>query len=411
MKAKQLLILVCAAVILGGLAHVTNTRRNKQASSADTGKDIFPALKQDETLKSIERIVVRSADRTITFARIDNTWVAPEKYNYPVDFGKVRDFVRKIADLTVGQSSAGGDDQIETLHLVSPDSGQTNKTEHMGTLVRLEDKDSNPVISMVLGKERMTKSPSPAPRGRPGGYPDGRYLLADGKVALVSEGFHDLPGKPQDWFDSSLVNVPSADIVDITITAPDKKTVTLKRPEGAGNFLVQGFPEKEELDTSKVNTVSGILNYLSFDDIADPALADKTTGLDNPTVYVARTSKGQVYTLRIGKSAEGTDNRYLKIQVAYQPPEKPADDEGDETEEDEAADKERKELISSTSELNEKIEPWTYLVRPYGVDSVSADKKDYIKKEESAQEPEPTEEKEEEKKEKGLLRKLMPWRK
>jgi hypothetical protein len=411
MKTKNLMILVLAAVVLGGLAHLSSTHRNKKGSPANTGKSIFPVLQQDDALKSIDRIVVRSFDKTITFARVNNIWVAPERYNYPADFSKVGDFVRKVIDLKIGQAVTGGQDQLKTFQLVSPDSGQTNNTEHIGTLVRFEDKAGKPVISMVVGKERMTKPSGPTPAGRPGGYPDGRYLLSRGKVVLVGEGFHDLPGKPQDWLDSSLLNVPAADILNIAITSADKQSVTLNKPAQGGTFLVQELSPEEELDTSKINTVAGILNYLTFDDVADPDLTDKDTGLDKATVYVARTSKGQVYTLRMGKSPEGNENRYVRLQASYEPPPEKETSDEDKAENDETAQEEQKELTAATRDLNEKIGKWTYLVRPYGLDSVSADSKDYIKKkEDAATEERPPEPAAEKKEKKGFLKKLMPWR-
>jgi hypothetical protein len=414
MKARTLIILLLAAAILGGLAHLSTTRRNRKGSPADAGKNIFPVLQQDEVLEDINKIVVRSADKTLTFARAENTWVAADKYNYPADFEKIRDFVRNIAELKVGQAVPGGEDEIEELQLVSPDSSETNKTEHVGTLVRLEDKSGNAVISMVVGKERMTKPSGPTPPGRPGGYPDGRYLAAEGRIVLVSEGFHDLPGKPQHWLDTSIVNVPASDIAEIVITSPDRRSVTLKRPDEGGNFRVQKLSPKEDPDASKINSVAGILNYLHFDDVADPSLSDTHTGLDNPTVYTARTSKGQLYTLKIGSSPENSETRYVRLEAAYEPPPiKETSEDEDESDEDNAQDekKEQKKLADETLDLNKKVRQWTYLVRPYGLDSISTDTKDYIKKKEEtgkATTPEPEGEKKEKK---GLMKKLMPWKK
>jgi len=414
MKGKNLLILVVVAGVLVGLAVLTSRKQKRHAVVAtEIGKPVLAALQDPDTLNSIERIEVLSPGGTVTVARVEGAWVAPRKYNYPADFGKVRDFVRTLRDLEIGHTLKGGAAERRELELLTPGGAATNG---IGTVVKLETAAGEEVASLLVGKEHERAAPADSPYARYGAYPDGRYILAGEKPVLVADTLSALPSDVKDWFDTTVVNVSSYDITNITVTGANGTTLTFQRPEPGGDLVVADLNEDtEEMETAAAGGLANALSYLNFQDIADPSLSDEALGFDDPVKLIARTKENKVYTLTIGGSPEDSDNRYVRVSAAYEPPAEPApapgedDVETPETEpgtnvtaaatadveaekaEDEARKKRREEQEKRAGEveaLNERVGPWTYVVNSYKVDDVTADRSAFVKAKEEEEEEE-----------------------
>jgi len=389
MKAKHLIVLVSLAAVLGGLAYLTSSKKSRLRAGAEAmGKHVFPQLQDSAAVNQVEHLAFETMGRTVNVARVDNVWVAPGKYNYPVDFEKVRDFVRKLTDLKVGQVVAPGQKQMEDLNLISPAEAESGKGGQTGTLVKLMDGKGKLLAELVVGKEHMKKPEPGSQFGRYGGYPDGRYVAAAGKAYLVAETLSSVPEDDKSWLDDDLLNISSSEILELSITGKDGQKLTLKRPDENGALAVADLTEDEEMETSKVNGLANLLSYLTFSDVVDPESTDVALGMDVPTVYVARTKKGKTCTLTIGGSPEGSKDRYLRLAAVYVPPEGEAPEGGageaakDGGEEDEEALKKKEEqekLALEVRDLNDRVAKWTYLVRSYKIDELTTDRNAVVK--------------------------------
>ena len=371
MKGKNLLILVVAALVLIGLAMLSSRDSSKSSPSA-IGKLVLPNL----PLNEVERVVVSTPTEAITLAKVDDTWVTPSRFGYPADFQKIKDAVLKLSELKIGQVMRLTDSQKAAMKIAAPASGSTNS----GTLVEMFDAKGKKLASLLLGGSHQSK-----PRGGPefggyGGYPDGQYLSPDGgkSVYLVAGALDSFSPKTRDWLDTEVLNVNSSDIGDITITGPDGKGLRLARKDGA-KLEAEGLAPDEETDASKLYSVESALSYLRFSDVADPALTDAETGLDKPAVFQASTSKGQVYTVKVGSSPTNSADRYVRFEVALKPAatNQPAADAGGTN-----AAAARKQLEEETQALGAKIGKWTYLVESYKADAMLTKRDSVVKKKE-----------------------------
>jgi hypothetical protein len=399
MRTKNFVVLLVLAAVVCGLAYLSHTRKRTRIPAAASliGSPVLPALADVETLNGVERIVFTSADQTVRVARVENRWVAPDKYGYPLDFEKVRRFLRSMADLKVGQVLRADTAQLASLNLVDPADAPAGGSDGTGTQVRLEKGDGSLVASILVGKERSRPSGS---EDQFGGYPDGRFVLADSRPFLVSETFSDLPEDAKDWLDEDLANVSSFDVASITITGDGDDALTFQREGESGSFKLADLAEDEEMETSKSSSLANALSYLTFVDVADPALTDTQLGMDAPVVMRATTKKGAVYTLTVGGKAPEGDDRYARLNASYTPPPEPAEeppaegeeetDEARKAREDAAAKRrqEQEKLAKEVKELNAKFADWTYVLRSYKVDAISAERATYVKKKETKPDPE-----------------------
>ena len=380
MKGKNLLILVVVAVILAALAFMSS--RNKARTSPDV---IGKLVLKDLALNDVEKLVVSVPSCAMTFTRENDTWVAPTRFNYPADFQKIRGILLKLSELKVGQVMRLTDSQKASLKIVAPTSGSTTNS---GTLLELFGPKDTKLATVLLGESRQRKVDANRGFGGFGGYPDGRYLSIDGgkTVYLVADTLEDVSSQPKDWLDAELLSVNGTDISEVTITAPDKKELRLLR-KGTSSLEVEGLAADEETEASKIYGIESALSYLRFADVADPSLPDTKTGMDKPSVFKVTTSKGQIYTAKIGASPTNSTERYVRFELALKPADTnaPASTEAGSTNAVSAAAdaaEARKQLEEETQSLNAKVGKWTYLIESYKTDSMLSTRESLVKKKE-----------------------------
>lgn len=357
MKGKNLLVLIVLAVVLAIVAVKTSDNGSKSSPNV-IGKPVFPDLVADD----VEKIVITSAEGTTTVARVNDIWSVPDRFNYPADFNKLKDYILKFTDMKIGQIMKLDEKQKAAMKL----------TPATGTRVDLVGKNNATITSILIGEARMRK-----PAGEMaeyGGYPDGQYISPDnGKnIYLVSAALSELPLNAKNWLDPDLLNVMSSDIKEISITGPDRKDTKLIRKKDNTGFELDGISTNEVTVDSKMYSLESALSYMKLDEVADPSLNSEATGLDKPTVFKATTHKGEFFTVKLGKKKDGTDYRFCKFETALIPAEKQPDakDENEKKKMEEAA-KARKELEDKIKGINDKLSKWTYLISAQKADTMT----------------------------------------
>ncbi|MBN2302539.1 MAG: DUF4340 domain-containing protein [Lentisphaerae bacterium] len=378
MNGKNFAILCAAAGILI-LAAIFMSDSGKIQPSEDIGNEIFPAL----PINDITKLVIRSQDDTMEIVKQDNGWIVPEKYGYPADFSKVRTALITLSGLKVGQILTLDDVQKRHLKIAPPQTMTDNTLQEQtaGSLLELYRSDEK-IASLLVGDTHKRHASGQAAMF--GSYPDGQYVSPDNgqTVYLVGETLDSIIADPNDWLDSDLVNVPSADIVSATIKAPDTKPISLSRAKN-GNLEVDNLPRKKTTDEAKARSVAGALSYLRFKDIADPSLPDSVTGMNHPTIFSVTTKKGEIYTVSVGGKQEGSDSRYVRIRAAFDSTAQPTKQEPETTanENQDASDPE-KDLKPKIEALDKKLRAWTYIIESHLTGPMMYTENDLIKKEE-----------------------------
>jgi len=373
MKGKHSLILVMVAIALVAVALLSS--KSRSPTPADLmGNLVLPDL----PINDIEKITVSSAAGTATLNKNGDTWVSASRFNYPLDFQKVRDAIVKLSQTKIGQVIPLTDKQRREMKMLAPGSGSTNGT---GTLVELFAAKDRKAATLLLGDIRQRKSKMPNNFVDNGGYPDGQYLSVDGgkTVYLVKDTFQELSPNVQEWLDAEILNINPGDVAAVTIVSRDKKEVKLNRSQDGGRLEVEGLAADEETDSEKVFSVESALSYLRFDDVASPAVTEAEAGLDSPAIYRATTAKGQIIMVRIGNSPTNSTDSYVRLDVAM----KPADTNAPAgTNAVSSAANERAALEIETAALSAKLSKWTYRLGNYKVLSLTQSREQIVKKKE-----------------------------
>lgn len=335
MTTKNLVIMTAAAAVLGGAAYYTSKSGSVKTPSL-VGKKVLPAFE----LADVARVEI-GAEKKLALASSETGWKVESLYGYPADVTKIRENILKLQDLKVGQMATG------------------TKIEKP-VAVELKNSAGKAIASLQLGGTHIAKPKGQMAQFGGGGYPDGRYLLFDGKAVLVKDSLDAFDGDPKKWVDTRICKVTASDVAAVTY-AKGGETVKLARKDGKWNL--EGLGEKEELDTSKTYSLDSALSYLDLTGIADPKRTEAELGFATGAVYTATLKNGTTYTARTG-AATGSD-RWFKVSAAFKPTGTNAT--------------ENAKLEKAAKEFNDTVGKWTYSIASYSADNFFKARKDLVK--------------------------------
>lgn len=305
MKSKQLAIMLTVAAVLGGAAWIL--KQNNDDTWSDTaggagGKVI--ALPVNE----VARLAIQSSSGTVNLVRKDDAWTVQERGDYPANFERVGDLLRKVWDLKTVQTLQAGPSQLARFDITEPDKGP-------GTRVSFQDKDGKSLGALLLGKKFMKKADGPM--GDMGGFPAGRYVMPVGgsTVSLVSENLDDAEAKPESWLKRDFIKIEKPSVVTLAGSTEAQKW-KLTRDTAEGEWKLSGAKAAEKLDAAKVALLSGVFANANFSDVLNPDAKPADTGLDKPTVITFDTFDHFTYLLKVGKVTG--DNQPVTVEVAAQ---------------------------------------------------------------------------------------------
>jgi len=381
MNRKQVITLIVAVAVIGGAGLLVYKKRNQswEASSAQLGGKVV----KDFPVNDIEHIRIKQHAGEVNLARKNDVWVVQERNGYPVDFGHVSDFLRKVNDLKMGRAMRVTEKQLGRLELTPPDKG-TNS----GTLVEFKEKGGK-TIALTLGKKDMKEGGGGQFGG--GSWPTGRYLMVgnDTKtVGLVSEPFANIEPKPEEWIDKEFFKIENHKSIAVNGPTPTNTWVIAKEST-TNEWKLADAKGKEELDTGKASGVTSALSYPSFSDVATTNATPDKTGLDKPTVAKIETFDGFRYDVKLGKKLDDRDDHYMQFAVTGNFPKERTPGKDEKPEDKEKLDKEFKEKLAKHEEklkTEKALEQWVYIVPKYTMEPLLKSRPELLKEEPKAEE-------------------------
>ncbi len=347
MNSKKILLLLVLAVVLLGVAFWSQSTR-KAAPPSAVGRRVL----SDLDLNAVASVEVAEDGTILRMHRKDDRWVATNAFDYPLDFGKLRERLLTLRNLRIGQVQRGMKLPPEEV-----------------TRVSLLDGNGNRLARLLLGAHRSREGGG----GAGGfGYTTGRYVALENKdsVYLVKESLSEWNPDVEDWLDTRIFeSIASSDIRSIELRNPSGEHLVLSREDG--QLSLQGLDEEvESFNTGKSYSLESALSYLRFNNIADPALTREETGIATGHMYRVNLKNGESYIARVGASPPESSDRYATFSVNLAPA----------TTNDAA----RLEQETRVADWAARVEPWTYLIPSHNADNMILERNDLVTAKSSA---------------------------
>lgn len=356
MSPKNFLILAGATVVSVALAVGAVASRDVPVTARPGGDPLQLGLLDRANQVRTVRITGPGTTK-LTVEAGDQGWRVVEKGGFPARPAKVRELVLQVANLQVVEAKTALPERLRRLELEDPDvEGAKSR------LIELLGADGKPLAATVVGKTRY---------GLYGGGRSGVYVRRAGEPqAWLAAGQLDLPSDALDLIDSQIVDVPLAEVRQVTLGVGGQELV-LHRPDAQTQaFTVDATPpEGRAIDQAKVEEVAGMLAALSMQDVK-PA---KDLAMP-PEVKRSRveTFDGLVVDATVASIGEGDGaERWLQLSAsAKEPAAAPAPAA---TDAGAGATSGDKPAVAARAEaLNRRVQGWAFKIPTYLGDRMGA---------------------------------------
>ena len=224
MNNKNLIILGCVALALGGAAYLTNGH-GKAKTPALNGKKVVAAF----DVADVASVAIGDKVRLVAG---DAGWTIPSLQDYPADRAKIAANLLKLQDLTVGQVARGRELGAKTEVAVKDAAGKT-------------------LASLTLG-DRHEK------------WGHGRYAAFNGTTVLVADTLDAFGDDPKAWCDTKIVDTPYVNFKELADPALSEEELGFATGVVA-KVTIAG-------DTNRVATVGNVVKggsdrYLKLDGV------------------------------------------------------------------------------------------------------------------------------------------------
>ena len=347
MKSKHLIILACIVIILGIIYAV---QRNGSGSTAPSGtRELVPASFSSDGLSDIR---FKGKNGVVTLKQTPSGWVVAERYNYPADVAKLREFFIKLCDARIAQE----------LPLTAKQAEELSLTPEKAVTVTMSDRNAKPVHTFLFGSEH-TRGGDAAMNNPYGGVSgNGRYIqLADGRNALVQDTFSEVDTATADWLNKEFFQI--SDLRHAVLKRGGKTEWELETKDGS-LALKGAIPANREADDAKISSLKNAYSWIRFTDVADPKAAPAKTGMDKAPELTLTDSDDLVYTIRPGAGADG--RYFLRVSVAWKGAAKRTPPAGEKAEDKAKLDAEFAKTVKERQEkaarLGKMLASWTFEV-------------------------------------------------
>jgi hypothetical protein len=358
MKKNHLLLLLAVAAVAGLAGIYFQVSQSAKWSDSKTDRTIFQKL----PVNDITQIQIRSTPASVTLEKKEDEWRVAERDDYPADFAKIRDLIKRLWELKAGQEMQAGPSQFGRLKLNAPGQGTES-----GIAIDLTGPKKDLIASLIIGKsvDRSNANDAPATTGRFVYNP-----AVKDRVYLVSESFLSLdPVSIGSWLDKAFISPGEVKEIDQAAWS-NNPGWKVARKDSKDEWQLEDPEPGENLDKSFSQSLSSFAP--TFVDVRPPAFSPEETGLKDPFRISLKTFDGFTYNFLLGK--EGPEKtRYLQLRITADLPSARVADPNEKAENKKKNDEEfdkRNAGLKERLEEEQKLEKWVYLVPDWNLEQL-----------------------------------------
>lgn len=243
-KATLRLLLFVVVVLVAALWLIES---GGDGDLPEAGTPLFPDLRS--VANEIDEVTIqRAGEPTLTARRSGDSWVVPDRGDYPANLVALRALLLAMTEAAVVEAKTANPDLHGRLGVDAP-------AAENSTAVLVSAKAGDTDFALVLGNVAQ------------GSY---RYArIADEDQSWLIDQNPELPAGVGDWLDKDIVDIDSSRVRSVTVVHPDGETISIsKAAEADTDFDVAAVPEGRQLTYSTVaNGIAGALNDLDLEDV------------------------------------------------------------------------------------------------------------------------------------------------
>ncbi len=363
MRAKTFFMLAVLFCIVLGIVLFISRPKNSSHQQVVMGQKFFQTFPAD----GIESIQITSADSSVFLTRGPDLWVVADRYNYPADFSKITDLVKKLRNAKIGRSFHASEKVLARLSMHAPDKKDIPKDQR-GTRIVFMNKNKENLADIIIGQVGEA--------GPPG---DTVYIrhAQEPVVYLIDKSFKMLDKKPLEWLQKMLIDIDTQDIARVDCYQPGsaKRMYTIERPEKGKDLIFIDLPQGKKTIPYKLEQIVEVLDAFRIEDVVEPGLRLKEGIFSKGHHFEYQLFDGTVYHLYPGAALDdGSENHFLKVDASYRP--LPQDKQKSDAET-------HKKLAAEAAKLGQKLSAWTYIISKWLYNSFLTNPNDFFEKEEN----------------------------
>ena len=288
--------------------------------------ELVPALA--DQVNAIERYRVHFPDGrdVITLFREGQRWRIEEYHGFEADFEAVADSLRLMAQSRRASPRTSNPEWFSRLALNEP-----GAPDGAGMMVSFPELA---LPSLIIGELD--------PQGQ------GHFVrLAGDEQAWQADRRIDLPTRPIDWLQRSIMDIPASELVSVTILHPDGDQVRLRAADESGeDWVLMNVPEgRNAVAAWQRRAPANGLSSLRLDDVA-PAINLPEASIR--ALYVTRDGLNFVASLFRDESTP-SDGGWLQFEVSAEPDASPGVDSD-------------QRLLADAAAVNQTLSAWRYKI-------------------------------------------------
>lgn len=290
--------------------------------------ELLPGLADQVNALDRYRLHFPDGQQVITLYRDGQRWRVEEYHGFEADFEAVAETLRWIAQARRASPRTSNPEWFSRLGLNEP-----GPSEGAGLMVSFPESD---LASLIIGELD--------PRGQ------GHFVrLADEEQAWLADRRLDLPAVPIDWLQRSIMDIPAAELISVTILHPDGEQVHLRAADEAGeDWVLMNVPEGR--DAVAVWQRRALANGLSNLRLNDVAPAIELPAQSVRALYVTRDGLNFVASLFREESGSSSGG-WLQFEVSAELDASRASD-----------DENQQRLLADAAAVHQTLSVWRYKI-------------------------------------------------
>ena len=319
MKKIPLPILIGLLLVTAFLAYLS--LRNVPQRFSPTNELIGENLIDPFGTTDLTEVRIADAENEVVLRKNGETWVVANRQNYPIDsIQEINHLIDSIALFRVGLEIRSEDSHYAEMGLLAPSAkkeaeayqeqrkteGEENPTDPRGLLISMKGSGEKVFANLILGQsfgdnpgERYRGIVLRSLSGHQGVWKIlGSLTRRTGEAtAGATEVRRGQLSSPKAWLSYKFLEVEN--IKSISLSAPNDKEFkswSVTRETDQGDFTTGDLKEDEEMDTGTTGSFKTLFGKLRFEDILDPAEAEKKKDSANARQAIITTFDNFTYT-------------------------------------------------------------------------------------------------------------------